>query len=224
MSGKLLRLLNQTDLQPHVRQAVAKGEPVYGSTGGTNRMLPITEMRDYLETRTPAEIKNMGVVDVAVKAREWHQMLDKAARSPESFTPKELFSGTQPLLKLEKNSWVDVKTPEALTIEGCLMGHCVGKQPSYARGVMEGTTKIYSLRDQKGAPYVTMQLLPNSNGVFDNIAQVKGEADRAATKYFPQINQFLTDYSAKIGKPLRITEAPADRFGKPYLPENWRNK
>jgi len=223
-AGSLLRAFNKSDLQPHVRQAVAKGEPIYASTGGASRMMPINEMRDYLFTRTPAEIKNMGVVDVAVKAREWHQMLDKASRSPESFTKKQLYAGTSPFMKLEKDSWVDVKTPEALAIEGCIMGHCVGKLPSYAKGVQEGTTKIFSLRDGKGVPHVTVQVLADSDGVFNNIAQVKGTANTAAQKYYPQIDQFLTDYSAKIGKPLRITENPVDRSNVPFLPENWRNK
>jgi hypothetical protein len=220
----LLRLFNKSDLPPHIRQAVSQAEPVFATSSSRHHSLRVNDLKDYLETRSPAEIKNMGVTDVVVKSREWHDLLEKAARSPDKFTPKQLFAGTSPLLKLEKDSWVDVKTPEALAVEGCLMGHCVGRLPSYARGVQEGTVKIYSLRDNKGVPHVTMQLLPDSGGEFNNIAQVKGTANTAAQKYYPQIDQFLTDYSAKIKKPLRITESPVDEAGVPFLPENWRNK
>jgi hypothetical protein len=224
-AGALMRMMNQSDLPPHVRKAIAEGEPVFASSrSGPRGVLDIEELRDYLLTRNPKDIKNMGIADAVTKAKEWHQTLEKAARSPEKFTKKELFAGTNPLMKLEKDSWVDVKTPEALAIEGCIMGHCVGRLPSYAKGVQEGTTKIFSLRDSKGVPHVTIQVLADYDGVFNNIAQVKGTANTAAQKYYPQINEFLTNYSAQLEKPLRITESPVDKYGVPFLPENWRYK
>jgi hypothetical protein len=222
-AGDSLRLFNESNLPPHIRQAVSQAEPVFATTRSRHPSLNVRYVKDYLETRTPAEIKNMGVTDVVVKSREWHDLLEKAARSPDKFTPKQLFAGTSPVLKLEKDSWVDVKTPEALAIEGCLMGHCVGKLPSYAQGVQEGTVKIYSLRDNKGVPHVTMQLLRDSDGQFSEIAQIKGTANTAAQKYYPQIDQFLTDYSDKIKNPLRITEEARDDTGNYFMPPAWRD-
>lgn len=215
-AGKLLRLLNQTDLQPHVRQAVAKGEPIYGSTGGTSRMLPIGEMTDYLYTRTPAEIKNMGVVDVAVKAKQWHLKMAEARKNPEKFGRKELFQGTEPVLPLEKGTWVDVKTPDALSLEGNIMGHCVGGS-NYCNAVSQDKTKIISLRDKKGLPHVTIQLEKTPEG-FTRVAQIKGTANNTPEKYFGEINAFLDDYSAKLGKNLTITERPS------FVPPQWRDK
>jgi hypothetical protein len=231
--GPLAQLLNRSDLPPHIRRAIAEGEPVLTSTKyGMGRGVDMRELRDYLLTRTPNEIKNMGVADAAAKSAEWHEMLAKAATSPNKFSKKQLFAGTEPVMKTgDEFSWVDVKTREALTIEGCIMGHCVGKMPSYAEGVLNGTKKIYSLRDQKGIPHVTMELTkpdpwrffsenpPDPKTLkFNQIAQVKGKADKPAEKYFPQINEFLTDYSSKVGEPVKITEDPR------FLPENWRNK
>jgi hypothetical protein len=47
--------------------------------------------------------------------------------------------------------------------------------------------------------------------------QIKGTGNTEAVKYFPQIDEFLTQYQSKLGgKELQITEA--DRF----LPEKWR--
>lgn len=214
-AGKLLRLMNETDLPPHVRQAVAKGEPIYSTTGGTSRMLPTVEIRDYLFTRTPAEIKNMGVVDVAAKAREWHRKMETARQNPEKFSSKELFQGTTPVLNVDKYKWVDVKSSDALSLEGNIMGHCVGGS-NYCNAVTQGKTKIVSLRDKKGFPHVTIELTANDKGVFDKVAQIKGTANNSPEKYFPQIDEFLTDYSAKLGEPLRITERPS------YVPEKWR--
>jgi hypothetical protein len=215
-AGKLLRLLNKTDLQPHVRQAVAKGEPIYGSTGGFSRMLPAEEMRDYLFTRTPAEIKNMGVVDVAVKAKQWHTKMAEARKNPEKFGRKELFSGTEPVLPVESGTWVDVKTPDALSLEGNIMGHCVGGS-NYCNAVAKDTTKIISLRDKKGLPHVTIQLEKTPEG-FTRVAQIKGTANNSPEKYFGEINAFLDDYSSKLGKNLTITERPS------FVPPQWRDK
>lgn len=46
-------------------------------------------------------------------------------------------------------------TPEQLQFEGDTQGHCVG---SYASEVGSGRTIIYSLRDPKGMPHVTMEM------------------------------------------------------------------
>jgi hypothetical protein len=215
-AGKLMRLMNQTDLPPHVRQAVAKGEPIYSPTGNTSRMLPVDEIRDYLFTRTPAEIKNMGVVDVAAKSREWHRKMEAARQNPEKFSSKELFQGTTPVLDMNKYKWVDVKTPDALSLEGNIMGHCVGGS-NYCNAVSKETTKIVSLRDTKGLPHVTIQLDKTPQG-FTRVAQIKGTANNSPEKYFNEVNAFLDDYSAKLGKNLTITERPS------FVPPQWRDK
>ena len=218
-SGKLLRMLNQSDLPPHIRQAAVEGEPIayqFSGVGGFGSAVDLTRIKDYLNTRTPAEIKNMGVADVAAKSEEWHKMLAEARKDPEKFTRKQLMQGTESVLPASKDmTWVDVKGSDALSLEGNIMGHCVGGS-NYCSAVDRGTTKIVSLRDKRGFPHVTIELTANDKGVFDKVSQVKGTANNSPEKYFQQIDEFLTDYSAKLGEPLRITE----RSG--YLPEKWR--
>lgn len=52
-----------------------------------------------------------------------------------------------------------VKTLEdALKYEGETMGHCVG---GYCPDVLEGRSRIYSLRDAKGEPHVTVEVQPS---------------------------------------------------------------
>lgn len=236
--GPLAQLLNKSNLPPHIRRAIAEKEPVFASTKlGAGRAIDTRQLRDYLSTRTANEIKNMGVADANTKSLEWHDLIAKATTGAKNFSKNQLFAGTEPLLKLkDEYSWVDVKTREALVIEGCIMGHCVGKSPQYLEGVMNGTKKIYSLRDKKGAPHVTMEIIktnqvpmvnwdgsirqivdPNKKDVFNGIAQIKGKADRPAESYFPQIEEFLTNYSSKVGD-LDIQEYSQ------FVPKNWRSE
>ena len=65
--------------------------------------------------------------------------------------------------------WVELKPNEkdekalekALKYEGDTMGHCVG---GYCPDVSSGKTKIFSLRDKKGEPHVTIEVSPPKKG------------------------------------------------------------
>jgi hypothetical protein len=65
---------------------------------------------------------------------------------------------------------------EALKYEGDTMGHCVG---GYCPDVVEGKSRIFSLRDSKGEPHVTVEVQPKG-AVFSDVAKYIGkeEADR----------------------------------------------
>lgn len=72
--------------------------------------------------------------------------------------------------------WVELRKPEseeagsaleqALKYEGEVMGHCVG---GYCPDVAEGRSRIYSLRDKKGEPHVTIEVNPDKG---DPVAEV----------------------------------------------------
>jgi hypothetical protein len=49
---------------------------------------------------------------------------------------------------------------DALKYEGDMMQHCVG---GYCPDVAEGRSQIFSLRDEKGRPQVTVEVEPNPN-------------------------------------------------------------
>lgn len=51
---------------------------------------------------------------------------------------------------------------DALKYEGDTMGHCVG---GYCPDVMEGRSRIFSLRDAKGEPHVTIETRPTTRGL-----------------------------------------------------------
>lgn len=81
-----------------------------------------------------------------------------------------------------------------LTQEGDAMGHCVG---GYCDDVASGQSEIYSLRDAKGKPHVTIETSPKdfaSGAPLDapRIVQIKGPNNRSPDpKYFPLIQDFI---------------------------------
>lgn len=223
-ASPLQRILNKTDLPPHLRRAIAEGEPVYGMSGPSNvlidRITDMSQIRDYLLNRSPAEIKNMGVADVVEKSAEWHARLAAARRDPTNFSRKQLFEGTEEVMPLSNNTKiVEVKTKDALALEGNIMKHCVGGS-NYCNGVAKGDIKIYSLRDRNGIPQATIELRMGRDQKYNNVFQVKGIEDKPVVEEFlPQVDEFLTTYSDKLGDtPLIINESPR------FLPETWRNK
>ena len=89
--------------------------------------------------------------------------------------PKELPAGwskDSPGIYLGPNGERTIINPnrqaleDALKYEGDTMGHCVG---GYCPDVLEGRTKIYSLRDAKGEPHVTVEVRPVEDKVRDSI-------------------------------------------------------
>jgi hypothetical protein len=60
-----------------------------------------------------------------------------------------------------------IETPlqQALDYEGNTMGHCVG---GYCPDVMEGRSRIFSLRDAKGEPHVTIETAPVRTTISDS--------------------------------------------------------
>jgi hypothetical protein len=60
-------------------------------------------------------------------------------------------------LKLYKRQEREQQLAEALKYEGDTMGHCVG---GYCPDVVSGKSRIYSLRDKRGEPHVTVEVNP----------------------------------------------------------------
>lgn len=79
-----------------------------------------------------------------------------------------------------------------LKYEGDTMGHCVG---GYCDDVVSGGTKIFSLRDAKGEPHVTVQVSPAASpeiNEFPIIRQIKGKQNLAPkAEYTPFVLDFL---------------------------------
>jgi hypothetical protein len=61
---------------------------------------------------------------------------------------------------------------DALKYEGETMGHCVG---GYCPDVVEGRSRIYSLRDKKGQPHVTIEVKPGVENPSITEGEFKGQ-------------------------------------------------
>jgi hypothetical protein len=88
---------------------------------------------------------------------------------------------------------------DALKYEGDTMGHCVG---GYCPDVLEGRSRIYSLRDAKGEPHVTVEVQPPEMrggqsaeewlATPHRIVQIKGKQNRAPKEdYLPFVQDFV---------------------------------
>lgn len=107
------------------------------------------------------------------------------------------------------NGWTIQKlmSPQALTEEGDIMGHCVG---GYHNAVADGDTKIYSLRDDKNIPHVTMEVQPDPDG---------------GTKYkHPHSLMHPAEFVQRLNDPhiqtmiRELAQEKADRLGEFPLP------
>lgn len=125
--------------------------------------------------------------------------------------------------------WVELRQPEgapkagygvtpaddpltqALKYEGDVMGHCVG---GYCPDVAEGRSRIFSLRDKKGEPHVTIEVQPYAKHDSDFVFyELQDELGR------PPTQQELD--AAMAAKPPKIIQIKGKANRKPkdeYLP------
>lgn len=92
---------------------------------------------------------------------------------------------------------------QALKYEGDTMGHCVG---GYCPDVLEGKSRIYSLRDKRGEPHVTIEVQPMRGSELGRYAADLPEGE---------------DVAAMKNPPLRIKQIKGKQNAAPkedYLP------
>lgn len=107
---------------------------------------------DWLQAEPQAELMKLSFDVALYEADLWHERLREAARA------KALSAASQaPAVHRWPDGWTLQKLgSEHLADEGRIMGHCVG-DASYRSSVGSGQSTIYSLRDPKGEPHVTVE-------------------------------------------------------------------
>tara|TARA_R110002126_G_scaffold45835_5_gene129630 strand:+ start:9485 stop:11917 length:2433 start_codon:yes stop_codon:yes gene_type:complete len=94
---------------------------------------------------------------------------------------------------------------KALKLEGDSMGHCVG---GYCQHVLDGETRIFSLRDPKGRSHATIEAMPDKTTLYKRWIKDATEEEKQsfsayiAKKGMNDINEDLTDWGRSIGKPI----------------------
>lgn len=107
-------------------------------------------------TRRGVDIMQMKMPDMHSKVEEWDQAMAAEAEEKRRLGDPTLRGDT---IHQFPNGWSvqNLQTPQSLKYEGDTMGHCVGGYSDY---VDRGDSMIYSLRDNKNVPHVTMEVTP----------------------------------------------------------------
>ena len=207
---------NRPYLPDWAKNVLARGEAVYefdGTRMSDNLKNDITTVRDYLYDIATTYVDKVGTTAKNTKrkpkirydflktnneyqtfemalsaAHAWHEKI--AAGLEHRLKSKEMLEkslqGVEFVMELPGDmAAYKLTTFAALDFESEYMGHCVGSG-GYDNGVADGTTQIYSIRDERGEPHVTFEVRGNS------IKQVKGKQNKCpVAKYMPAVQAFV---------------------------------
>ncbi len=147
-----------------------------------------------------------GTTEPNQRGLRWVELRTPEITSADQLTPEAqaryksyLSTGVGEEAALRQAAKHDESLAESLKYEGEVMGHCVG---GYCPDVESGRSRIYSLRDKKGEPHVTIEVqhgeMRGGQSVEDylnqspQIVQIKGKANRAPKdEYLPFVQDFV---------------------------------
>lgn len=165
----------------------------------------------------PEQLNKVSMADAVMRAHLFDQEMAKKMAKTQLQAQTEM-----PVHKDYGESgykWYELKHPsnseiteQALKYEGDTMGHCVG---GYCPDVLEGRTKIYSLRDAKGEPHVTVEVQPQGlNLKFSDLVKTLGDEKAneliehpSWSKGLSERKDLIRNYFAEAGVDL-----PAEQF------------
>lgn len=138
--------------------------------------------------QTGPNIMGMTWDDAWRDSSEWHE---KLAEDMEREATKSYMDPSKVVFRLSNGWTVNKLEADDCDIEGDLMGHCVG---GYARAVAEGRTTIFSLRDPKGGPHATIEIIPETNRVRGqetsmtwNVVQIQGKSNNEPNEEYKEM-------------------------------------
>ena len=202
--------------------AATKEQPIYdlSQTPAMDFLKPTNVAEDIVSIVAAGSLKDLermtfpdavirGAQNMRLK-RDWQTVIETAKEGKK--IPKEIYvKGTEPAtgtgipLRVGENlQWVRILTPDAVELEGAAMRHSVGDykyKDVYNLGGKEGfkseRARVYSLRNDKGVPQVTveMEALPDGGGLRVT-RQIQGkfnsepneEQKRAIFQLFDELN------------------------------------
>jgi len=170
-------------------RALDQGDIAYGKDFLNLQFLRPQDLAEALGAIPSNKLASMDFPEAVVegnrlmkKSRDLDEIIKIAEKGKGSTLPKEtLFFGTKPLKTPAKfGQWVNITDPDAARLEGALMGHSsggYGREGPYGLGgkqaLLSGKANLFSLRDEKGLPMVTVEM--------ENMAMQK-MSDREALK------------------------------------------
>lgn len=170
------------DLAEKLIAALERGEALYVfiNTGENyNRLMAearsVTDWLDAVpeQDRHLRRIDRISFADASRMAAVWHEKLLTLAADaddPDVIEEIEVIEDCG-----DGCRFVELKGPVALLREGRLMGHCVG---TYFPAVQAGHARIYSLRDERNQPHVTIEVRRDKRTDAIMASQIKGKGNR----------------------------------------------
>lgn len=159
---------------------------------------------DFFLANDGERIARLAFGAAAQKAKQWHDSFAHAKATQEDPDGIEPYADAG-----DGMIWVEVKSAASLSREGALMRHCVG---SYAKQVQSSACKIFSLRDAKNQPRLTVEIngLNASQGavgfgeaVAAKIAQIRGKANSMPGIAHAGAIRALAAKMAELGLPIQ---------------------
>jgi hypothetical protein len=143
---------------------------------------------DYFNQLDETELKKIYKEPYEIilkKVEQWDQDLKKQQKIKDSSLIED--KDIKTVFKFKDNfRFVKLLSKKAYDVEGNQMGHCVGSYCDEIKGRDERVI-IYSLKDPKGLPHVTIEANQNNE-----INQIKGKENAAPIpKYIPYVKDFI---------------------------------
>lgn len=206
-----------TNVTPAFRELMQGAEPPQGLSMAAQKGDPMFTLKDYMVPRfmdpinvaqeladIPVEkLANMSYPEAVAsvnKNMRFKADYDAAlgrVREGKSVPKQVMLFGTKPVGQTANGTWVQLTDSRATTMEGAAMGHSVGgyhsSQKAYGNGGKQafdnGTAKVFSLRNEKGVPRVTMDAAAGPDGM--RITQIKGSQNTYPQEYMEDVFNFV---------------------------------
>ena len=239
----------QPDLPDWTRAVFARGEKVYkfdGSRMSDGLRNDITMVRDYLfdvalsyvdkaaarakdskqkptirydYLKTNNELQSFS--DALTAAHAWHEKIAagyQARLKAQELLEKSLIDVELVMSLPDRMSVYKLTSSRALDFESDYIGHCVGAG-GYDRGISDGSIEIYSIRDERGEPHVTLEVRNNA------LHQCRGKQNkRPIAKYLPAVQAFIKSRKFKLvgdTKNTGLVEQDGEYYDIMHLPHGF---
>lgn len=220
---RLIEAGEEGKLPEGVKGALQRQQPIYDINEPYMSMFSPKNVAENIAVIPANKLKNMSFADAMIEGskqmnvyRNYDAAVAKAERG--GTIPKQVLEMfTKPFTKGKTGEWLQITDPRATALEGKLMNHSVGgykEGSSYGaeytglpyggkKAFDEGLVKVYSLRDDKGMPTVTLEMAKSDAGKGDkwNITQIRGRFNsEPAADQWDDIFKFIEKGEKHVGQ------------------------
>jgi len=170
------------DAQPWAAEVLERGETLWSVILDETVLRQVGHIADWVADNAPRQLEQLSFEQAITETAEWDKRRSRLKARNEDWDGLTVVGDAPSAAPTYPNAqWVELKSAEALDREGVLMGHCVG---SYAKHVAQGSTRIFSLRDETNNPLATIEARPMTREGIEEIASKEGWPKERMTAAF----------------------------------------